>query len=280
MPSWAEEPDQLLVELAKRVQHPPTVGAEERREALAAKAEALADDVRTRLAADPEALASFEALLADARQVGPLTETHNYWIDRMAQATLRRFVFRVAGRLVAAGALETPADILYLRREEVPALLRRPEDRRDLVAERRAEHAHWRTVRPPAKLGKPSEDDGEGDRFDGHRVASTGPDEVRGTGASVGVVRGPARVILDQEGFGSVEPGDIIVCPSSNPSWVALFAIAGGLITNTGGVLSHAAVVAREFALPAVVGTGDATTRIANGRIVELDGSTGIVRLL
>jgi pyruvate,water dikinase len=87
-------------------------------------------------------------------------------------------------------------------------------------------------------------------------------------------------VILDQGSFGSVEPGDIIVCPSSNPSWVALFAIAGGLITNTGGVLSHAAVVAREFALPAVVGTGDATTRIANGRTVELDGSTGIVRLL
>ena len=280
VPSWAEEPDQLLVELAKRVQHPPAVGAEERREALAAKAEALADDVRTRLAADPEGLASFEALLADARRIGPLTETHNYWIDRMAQATLRRFVFRVAGRLVAAGVLDTPADVLYLRRGEVPALLRRPEDRRDLVAERRAEHAHWRTVRPPAKLGAPSEDDGEGDRFDGTRVASTGPDEVRGTGASAGVVRGPARVILDQEGFGSVEPGDIIVCPSSNPSWVALFAIAGGLITNTGGVLSHAAVVAREFALPAVVGTGDATTRIANGRIVELDGSTGIVRLL
>ena len=278
--SWAEEPDQLLVELAKRVEHPPAVGAEARREGLAAKAEALADDVRARLAADPEGLASFEALLVAARQIGPLTETHNYWIDRMAQATLRRFVFRVAGRLVAAGAFDTPADVLFLRREEVPALLRRPKDGRDLVVERRAEHAHWRTIRPPAKLGAPSEDDGERDRFDGTRVESTGPDEVRGTGASAGVVRGPARVILDQAGFGSVEPGDIIVCPSSNPSWVALFAIAGGLITNTGGVLSHAAVVAREFALPAVVGTGDGTTRIANGRMVELDGSSGIVRLL
>ena len=99
-------------------------------------------------------------------------------------------------------------------------------------------------------------------------------------GASAGVARGPARVTLTQEDFGSVQPGDIIVCPSSNPSWVPLFAIAGGLITNTGGVLSHAAVVAREFALPAVVGTGDATTRIADGRLVELDGTTGIVRLL
>ena len=107
------------------------------------------------------ALASFEALLADARQIGPLTETHNYWIDRMAQATLRRFVFRVAGRLVAAGVLETPATSCTCAARRCPALLRRPEDRRDLVAERRAEHAHWRTVRPPAKLGAPSEDDGE-----------------------------------------------------------------------------------------------------------------------
>jgi pyruvate,water dikinase len=93
-------------------------------------------------------------------------------------------------------------------------------------------------------------------------------------------VRGPARVTLSQADFGSVEPGDIIVCPSSNPSWVPVFTIAGGLITDTGGVLSHAAVVAREFALPAVVGTGDATRRIADGRLVELDGTSGVVRLL
>jgi rifampicin phosphotransferase len=117
------------------------------------------------------------------------------------------------------------------------------------------------------------------DRFDGPRYTSTEL-EIRGTGASAGIVRGPARLTLSQADFGSVQPGDIIVCPSSNPSWVPLFAIAGGLITDTGGVLSHAAVVAREFALPAVVGTGDATQRIANGRLVELDGTSGIVRLL
>jgi pyruvate,water dikinase len=87
-------------------------------------------------------------------------------------------------------------------------------------------------------------------------------------------------VALTPEDFPRIRPGDVIVCPSSNPSWVPVFAIAGGLVTNTGGLVSHAAVVAREFGLPAVVGTGDATARIADGRLVEIDGSAGTVRLL
>ena len=134
---------------------------------------------------------------------------------------------------------------------------------------------------PPRYIGKvPAEETGPADRFDGPRLTSDEPDVLRGTGASAGVVRGPARVMLTQDEFGRIEPGDIIVCPSSNPSWVPVFTIAGGLVTNTGGVLSHAAVVAREFGLPAVVGTVDATTRIADGRLVEIDGTAGIVRLL
>jgi phosphohistidine swiveling domain-containing protein len=277
--SWAEEPGLLLTELAKRFERPVTVGAEERRERLAAHADVLATRARIALAADPVKRDRFEVLLAAARQIGPQTETHNYWIDRMAQASLRRFVLRVGRRLADAGSIVDPADILHLHRGEVPRVLRQPGDRRAMIRTRRAEHAHWAGITPPRKLGAPSED-GEGDRFDGKRFASSDPDQLRGTGASAGVVRGLARVTLTQADFGSVQPGDIIVCPSSNTSWVPLFAIAGGLITDTGGVLSHAAVVAREFGLPAVVGTGDATARIANGRMVELDGSSGTVRLL
>jgi pyruvate,water dikinase len=77
-----------------------------------------------------------------------------------------------------------------------------------------------------------------------------------------------------------VQRGDVIVAPSSNPSWLPLFTIAGGLLTNTGGVACHAAVVAREFGLPAVVGLGDATTRVRDGATVELDGTTGHVTIL
>jgi len=103
---------------------------------------------------------------------------------------------------------------------------------------------------------------------------------LRGTGASAGVVRGRARVVLGPEDFDRVLRGDIIVAPASNPGWVPLFSIAAGFVTDTGGVLSHAAVVAREFGLPAVVGTGDGTKRITDGRIVEIDGAAGLVRFV
>lgn len=279
LPSWAEAPELLLTELAKRVAYPPRVGAAERRARLATKAEALADSVRKTLADDPDRRSRFEALLATARQIGPLTEVHNYWIDRMAQASMRRFVIRIGRRLVEGDVIDEPADIFFLRSDEVPALLMQPADRRTVVLDRRDELLHWAAVRPPRHVGKPAVA-GQADRFDGERFAPPAPDVLRGTGASVGVVRGRARVTRTQADFGSIQPGDIIVCPSSNPSWVPLFGIAGGLITDTGGVLSHAAVVAREFGLPAVVGTGDATTRIADGRLVELDGSSGLVRLL
>jgi pyruvate,water dikinase len=187
---------------------------------------------------------------------------------------------RVGARLAEAGVFDDPTEILFFDRSEVPGLLLHPVDRRATVAERTATLDRQARTRPPRTVGKPSESTGGGDRFDGERFASDRADELRGTGASAGVVRGRARVTLTAADFSAVQAGDIIVCPSSNPSWVPLFAIAGGLVTDTGGVLSHAAVVAREFALPAVVGTGDATQRIADGRQVEIDGTSGIVRLL
>jgi phosphohistidine swiveling domain-containing protein len=278
MPSWAEEPAMVLANVGTRLAAPPEA-PEDRRRRLEAEAERLAARTRERLADDPEKLATFEVLYGLARSVAPLTETHNYWIDRMAQARLRTFVLRVADRLVGAGVIEDRSDIFLLSRDEVRAVLAEPGDRRALIAERRAQHAHNATLKPLPNVGAPPPAP-IADRFDTERKPNTEPDLLQGTGASAGVVRGPARVALGPGDFARIQPGDIIVCPSSNPSWVPVFTIAGGLVTNTGGVLSHAAVVAREFGLPAVVGTTDATKRIADGRLVEIDGTKGSVRLL
>lgn len=275
--SWIEEPALLLAELGKRAGR--SSNAAQRRDEMQREAAALLADVRERLASEPATLRRFDETLAHARQIGPLTEGHNYWIDRMAQSRLRRFVVRVGARLARDGVIDEPADIFYLHRTELPALIRDAADVRHLVHDRRETHQRQAAIRPPRVVGAPAETGGPG-RFDGPRLEQPSENEIRGVGASAGVVRGAARVTLSPADFDRIQPGDIIVCPSSNPSWVPLFAVAAGLVTNTGGVLSHAAVVAREFALPAVVGTGDATLRIPDGRLIEIDGTTGSVRLL
>lgn len=278
-PSYAEEPRLLLAEIGKRLER-PAQSAEARRTALHVEADRLADAARVRLAERPDELVKFEHLLALGREIGHLTEGHNYWIDRMAQAKLRGLALRMGRRLVRDDAFGDPEDVLFLGRDEVAALIRSPHDVRSLIAERRETHRHRLGVRPPKNLGTRDMGAARPDRFEGTRVESTEANVLRGTGASQGIIRGPARVAVSNADFPRIRPGDIIVCPSSNPSWVPVFTVAGGLVTNTGGVLSHAAVVAREFALPAVVGVADATRTIRDGQIIEIDGTLGTVRLL
>lgn len=279
--SWAENPRLLLDQVLARIRTPARPVAERIAElaAVAAEREAAA---AAALADRPEALARFTTAVRLAREIGYLTEGHNYWIDRMSQARLRALAIRIGRRLVRSGALDRAGDVFFLHREDIAEALRDGAPRQALVARRRAEHDRNSALTPPLYVGViPSEEDqGPSDRFDTPREETGAADELKGVGSSAGIVRGPARVVLDQDGFGRIQPGDIIVCPSSNPSWVPVFTIAAGLITNTGGVLSHAAVVAREFGLPAVTGTRDATTRIADGRLVEIDGTAGTVRLL
>lgn len=276
LPSFGEEPSRLLAEIAKRTRH-HAEPADERAARLAREADVLADAFRARVADDPEKLAEFERILATARQIGHITETHNYWIDRMGQARLRTLAIRVGCRLVDAGVIQSPEHIFFLHRAEIAEVLRAPAERTGLVLDRSADQVRWAAVRPPAVLGRPRQDEPP-NRFGGDPAESVDDGTLRGTGGSAGIATGTARVVLGPDDFERVQPGDIIVAPSSNPSWVPLFAIAAGLVTNTGGVLSHAAVVARELDLPAVVGVADATSRIRDGQTVEIDGTTGIVR--
>jgi phosphoenolpyruvate synthase/pyruvate phosphate dikinase len=116
--------------------------------------------------------------------------------------------------------------------------------------------------------------------FGGPPPVSDDPDVLFGAAGSPGVVRGPARVIRDIADAARLQPGDIMVTATTAPPWTPLFATAAAVVTDTGGVLSHCAVVAREYRIPAVVGTGFGTQAIADGQIVEVDGERGVVRIL
>jgi pyruvate,water dikinase len=102
---------------------------------------------------------------------------------------------------------------------------------------------------------------------------------IAGHAGSPGVVRGTARVIRSLADAHRLQRGDILVTETTLPSWTPLFATAAAVVTDTGGVLSHCAIVAREYRIPAVVGTGSATASIRDGQLIEVDGTRGIVRL-
>src|SRR4030095_8123310 len=110
----------------------------------------------------------------------------------------------------------------------------------------------------------------------GGQVAGDGA--LTGTPASAGVVTGKARVVLDPVGA-RLEPGEILVAPSTDPGWTPLFLTAGGLVMEMGGAMSHGAVVAREYGIPAVVGVAGATERIQTGQRITIDGGSGLVKL-
>ena len=142
------------------------------------------------------------------------------------------------------------------------------------VARRRALQEQYRAKLPPLYLGLRPE-------------AMTSPDEipaessarhsVKGIAASPGVYRGRARVVLSLDEASALENGDILVARALTPPWTPFFGIVGAIVTNSGGAISHGAVVAREFGIPAVVGTGNGTSFIPDGSIVTVDGTAGEV---
>ncbi|HEY3726254.1 MAG TPA: PEP-utilizing enzyme [Solirubrobacteraceae bacterium] len=221
--------------------------------------------------------------------MNPLTPDHHFFVDQGTNARLRIAVIAIGRKLAAAGAIDDPEDVVFLRYNELRRLMADPEafDAKDVVSDRRDDHEEAYERRPPAWLGtatKPAIEFPYGglwgfpERFYAGEPATTG--EIKGLAASPGVVEGPARFVSSLEEFDQVQEGEILVCRMTNPAWVVLFTKIKGLVTDAGGTVSHPAVVAREFGIPAVVGTGNAGERIRTGDRVRVNGATGVVEVL
>ena len=186
-------------------------------------------------------------------------------------ARLRAQLAMVGAELAAAGRIATPDDVFFLDLREARVAVD-GQDMHDVVAGRRAEYAQELRRRhlPRVLLSDGSEPEAP----TSSTVDTTGA--MTGSPASAGTVTGPARVILDPVGA-HLEPGEILVAPSTDPGWTPLFLTAGGLVMEMGGANSHGAVVAREYGIPAVVGVPGATTRIVTGQQITVDGTNGRV---
>ena len=150
-----------------------------------------------------------------------------------------------------------------------------------LIAERQARDAVWRQAEAPPILGVPPADLGERPPLtdDVAQAALAPPGQIKGLGASPGQATGRARLILGGDSLSTLTPGDILVTPNVGPRWTPLLPILGGLVLDSGSVGQHAAATAREYGLPAVIATGNATQRVKNGDWLTVDGTAGIVTL-
>jgi pyruvate,water dikinase len=283
-PSWQEDPAAPLQMIA---------GAIRNRDGSARLAHGRAglrreETLRNTLAAltSDEDRATLQSLVEANRAYVPVVEERARW--QLAQAAVVRIPLLALGRkLAATGALAADADVFHLHIEEIPRVASGEPIAPDVIERRKADLAAWRTLRAPMSLGATPPEailSSIGMRLNfGSNLAPAAHEDggvISGSGASRGTVRGIARVVLNVEDGHRLAEGEVLVCPFTAPSWTPLFSVAAAVVTDAGGVLSHAAIAAREYAVPCVVGTGEGTVRIPDGALVEVDGAAGTVTIV
>jgi pyruvate,water dikinase len=273
LPRWSEDPTYIIGVLANylRLSDPELApDVQFRRAAMEAK-EMVAE--LTRRAARKGRLRGrlVGFWLRRARALAGLREMPKFCIVLLF-AQVRALLWPVGEELAKAGRLESAEDIFFVTLPEARAALV-GDDLRSVVRERRASYTRevQRRHVPRVLLS-----DGTEPAAETHDALGAADGILQGTPASGGVATGLARVILDPNDA-SLEPGEILVAPSTDPGWTPLFLTAGGLVMEMGGAMSHGSVVAREYGIPAVVGVPDATGRIITGQQITVDGSTGTI---
>jgi phosphohistidine swiveling domain-containing protein len=223
---------------------------------------------------DPVRRGAFTRLLRWAQGYAPVREDALADIG-LAWPQMRRMLAELGRRLVAAGRIAVPEDVYWLRPDEIAGgPVGDPVD----LAGRKAQWRGRRRATPPQALPQHT----FVDRFERWLPAS-GKQEgavLHGTGASAGQVTATARVLSGPAEFGRLRPGEVLVASITTPAWTSLFTLAAAVVTDVGGPLSHSSIVAREYGIPAVLGTGVATRRIPDGARVRVDGDAGTVTLL
>jgi pyruvate,water dikinase len=302
--SWSDDPSVPLAHLrayVERVQagedvSRPLAEVSAERDRITAEYRSLLSDV--------DAVAAFDQNLGLARTVFPYVESHNFYVEHWYHTLFWNKVRSLGALLARHRFIDEAEDIFYLQRHEVSDALvdlrlawaagsvaRGPGYWPPIVARRKEIMAAMRRFTPPPALGAVPEAITEPMTImlwgiTTERVREWAADDrdsgssLTGFAGSPGVVEGPARVILEVERLGELEPGEILVAPVTSPSWTPVFGKIAAAVSDIGGIMSHAAIVSREYGLPAVVGTGNATSRIKTGDRIRVDGERGTVTIL
>ncbi|MDH3679021.1 MAG: PEP-utilizing enzyme [Acidimicrobiia bacterium] len=246
---------------------------------------------------------AFQEKLGLARVVFPYVENHNFYIEHWTMSVIWRKLRELGQMLLKEDITTAEDDVFYFRRDEIDEVLwdiysgwavnaptRGPGYWPPRIARRREIVDRFRAWQPPKALGEPPDVVTEpftimlwgitSDSVQGWLGAEEGADELTGMAASPGIVEGPARLVFNPEDIGDIADGEILVSPITAPSWAPVFPKIQACVTDIGGMMSHAAIVCREYGIPAVTGTGFGTREIKTGDLIRVDGSAGTVTKL
>jgi pyruvate,water dikinase len=283
LPTWAENPRLPLMLIGRYVSSPSHSPSASIERSVKQREDAVRD-VEARLS--PEKLGPFHEMLAAAQSHVAVSEGRALW-QLLTIGSLRIPMLALGRKLASRGALAEANDVFFLDSQELHEAAQAPTPAvRELASKRRADLERWEKLTPPPFIGAPMDPSHLPPELAPLFVLFFGagkPDfqrgEIKGQSASQGKVRGRARVISDLADSERLQEGDILVCQMTAAPWTPLFAIAGAVVTDSGGVLSHSAICAREYAIPCVVATQIATHVIPDGAMIEVDGTAGIVRI-
>jgi len=238
-----------------------------------------------------------QALIELAQKASAVSEEHDLYCELYAHAVIRRSLLGIGKRLAQAGTIGRPEDIFFLNPDEVEMVMLGPEFHKlQYVANRRrAQWEDWRYIQPPPVFTERANIE-EAIGMDlaaaaepiimhvaGLEIPIPRPElkaDIRGVSSSPGIAEGMARVIIDYDQLGEVQPGEILVCPITNPAWTPVFGLIKAVVTDRGGLLSHAAIVGREYGIPTIVNTFVATSTIKTGQRIRVDATNGAIYLL
>jgi pyruvate,water dikinase len=305
-PTWYEDPTPVVENIRNTL--PKLKGGwdfEEERENTVKLREKAVEGFRKKL--KPEDKNAFDKGLPQWQQAYTFNEDHWFYFEQVSWSGLRYAAMEAGRKFVGQGILEKAEDVFYLTYEEILETLESCEEALDV-----ASYGYSHLLRPLVAYRKKLSEQSETDK--GPAFVGVLPDQVQdpiaikvfgltgfvldkarkemagetvkvgkrieGFPGAPGEIQGPARVIIDHKDFPKLKTGDILVCPYTSPAWTPIFPKIKGVVTDSGGMLTHAAITAREYGIPAVVGTWVATTAIKDGDVIRIDGTNGVVEIM
>ena len=294
-PYWLEDPSTPIGVVKDYLMQGTDYNLEEKRKELTKRREDAIASFLSRV--DPEEKDFFEGLIGLAGKASSYSEEHDLYCELMVQALLRRGYLAMGRKLVASGTIDDANDIFMLNPDEIDRVMMVPEaqDLRWLTNRRKKAWNEWQTrPNPPLITDRASFEEAvgldllpSGDAVAIKIVVGDLPQpkpelnaDMFGICGCSGEAEGIARVITYYEELNQVQPGDILVCPGTNPAWTPVFGIVAGVVADRGGTLSHTAIIGREYGVPTIVNTFEGTAKIKSGQRIRIDAANGAVFIL